>query len=137
MLALVDEAGATSRFQEAMVANVVDDESFELVLVPDDGAGQPFGLLEEFSAQGSDPVFSEGVGYRCADGGLEDLEAFGSEDFVEAVDELRQRSRSNAWSLVMGGDVGDEPAGPPLWSMVVRQAKPAIRSLSPRSGTRL
>ena len=62
--------------------DVVDDESFELALVPDDGP------VEELSAQGSDPALSEGVGYRCADGGLEDLEAFGSEDLVERVDEL-------------------------------------------------
>lgn len=70
------------------MVDVVNNEPFELVLVPDDGAGQPFGLLEEFTADGSDPSFGECVGYRRADGCLEDLEAFGVEDLVEGVDEL-------------------------------------------------
>ena len=38
-----------------VVPDVVDDESFELVLVPDDGA------VEELSAQGADPAFGECV----------------------------------------------------------------------------
>ena len=65
-----------------VVADVVDDEPFELLLVPDDGA------VEEFSADGSDPAFGECVSHRRADRCLEDLEAFGSEDLVERVDEL-------------------------------------------------
>lgn len=40
------------------------------------------------------PPFSERVGDRCADGGLEDLETFGSEDLVEAADELYERLNS-------------------------------------------
>ena len=31
------------------------------------GAGQPFGLLEEFASNRSDPSFGERVGYWCAD----------------------------------------------------------------------
>ena len=65
-----------------VVVDVVDDEVFELALVPDDGA------VEEVSADGSDPAFGERVGNRSADRCLEDLEAFGSEDLVEGVDEL-------------------------------------------------
>jgi hypothetical protein len=45
-----------------VVVRVVDDEAFELVLVPDDGA------VEEFPADGSDPAFGEGVGNWCPDG---------------------------------------------------------------------
>ncbi len=71
-----------------VVGDVVDDEPFELLAVPDDGAGQPFGLLEEFSSDGSDPAFGEGVGHWGSRGRLEDLEAFGVEHLVEAVDEL-------------------------------------------------
>ncbi|MFT7650100.1 MAG: hypothetical protein ACI8Y4_004865, partial [Candidatus Poriferisodalaceae bacterium] len=37
-----------------VVVDVVDNEPFELALVPGGGAGQPFGLLEEFLADGSD-----------------------------------------------------------------------------------
>jgi len=65
-----------------VVVGVVDDQLLQVVLVPDDGS------VEELSADGADPAFSEGVGHPCADGGLEDLEAFGSEDLVEVVDEL-------------------------------------------------
>jgi len=59
------------------VVDVVNNEPFELVLVPD-----------ELSADGSDPSFGECVGYRRADRCLEALEAFGSECLVEGVDEL-------------------------------------------------
>ena len=65
-----------------VVVEVVDDESMELALVPDDGA------VEELAAQGADPTFREGVGHWCAHGGLEDPETFGGEDFVEGGDEL-------------------------------------------------
>ncbi len=65
-----------------VVIDVVDEELFELVLVPDDGS------VEEFAAQGSDPSFGDGVGDGCQDWGFEDLEDFGSEDLVECVDEL-------------------------------------------------
>ena len=64
------------------MVDVVDDESLELALVPGDGA------VEEFSAYRSDPAFGERVGHRRTDRSLEDLEAFGAEDFVETVDEL-------------------------------------------------
>lgn len=57
-------------------------EALELVMVPDDGA------VEKLAAQGSDPAFSERVGHGGADRGLEDLEAFGSEDLVEGINEL-------------------------------------------------
>jgi hypothetical protein len=53
-----------------------------LVLVPDDGP------VEKLASQGSDPAFGERVRDRCSDWGLVDLEAFGSEDLVEGVDEL-------------------------------------------------
>ncbi len=62
-----------------VVADVVDDEAFELSLVPDDGA------VEQLSSQGCDPAFSESVRDRGADRALEDLEALGSEDLVEGV----------------------------------------------------
>jgi len=65
-----------------VVVDVVANESFELVSVPDDGA------VEEFSSDRSDPAFGERVGYRGANRGLEDFEAFGAEDLVERVDEL-------------------------------------------------
>ncbi len=65
-----------------VVLDVVDDQAFELVLVPDDGP------VEELSADGSDPPFGEGVGYGRADRALEDLEVLGSEDLVEGIDEL-------------------------------------------------
>ncbi len=53
-----------------VVVGVVDHEPFELLLVPDDGAGQPFGLFEELAADRSDPAFSERVwaSPRLADG---------------------------------------------------------------------
>ena len=65
-----------------VVPDVVDDEPFELALVPDESA------VEEFAADRADPALGEGVGHRCADGCLEDLEALGSKDLVEGVDEL-------------------------------------------------
>ena len=65
-----------------VVFDVVDDEPFELALVPDDGA------VEDLSTDGADSAFSKGVGYRGAHRGLEDLEAFGAKDLVEGVDEL-------------------------------------------------
>ena len=65
-----------------VLLDVVDDEPFELVLLPDDGA------VEELAADQSDPAFSEGVGHRCMDRCLEDLEAFGVEDLVERAHEL-------------------------------------------------
>jgi hypothetical protein len=73
---------------DVVVPDVVDDEAFELSPVPDDGAGQPFGLLEEFSSDRADPAFSERVRHWGPGRGLEDFEAFGSEDLVEGVDEL-------------------------------------------------
>ncbi len=65
-----------------VMLDLIVHETFELVLVPDDC------VVEEFSADRSDPSFGEGVGHGCADGGLEDLEALGSKDLVEGVDEL-------------------------------------------------
>ena len=65
-----------------VVVDVVDDESFDLTLVPDDGP------VEELTAQRADPAFRERVGHRSADRGLKDLHSFGSEDLVECVDEL-------------------------------------------------
>ena len=65
-----------------VVVDVVDDEALDLLLVPDDGA------VEEFSSDRADPAFGKRICDRGADGGLEDLEAFGSEDLVEGVDEL-------------------------------------------------
>ena len=65
-----------------VVLDVVEDEAFELAFVPDDGS------VEEFASQGSDPSFSEGVGYGGSDRCLKDVESFGSEDLVEAADEL-------------------------------------------------
>ena len=66
----------------AVVGDVVDDESFELSLVPDDGA------VEQLASDRSDLTLSEGVGDRRTDGSAEYLEAFGSKDLVEGIDEL-------------------------------------------------
>jgi len=65
-----------------VVVDVVGDESFELTLVPDDGA------VEGLSPKGPDSALGECVRYRRSDWGLHDLGAFGSEDLVEGVDEL-------------------------------------------------
>jgi len=65
-----------------VVRDVVDDETFELLVVPDDGA------VEELSPDRSDPTLSERVGDRRADRSLEDLEALRSEYLVEVIDEL-------------------------------------------------
>lgn len=64
-----------------VVLDVVDNELFELVLVPDEGA------VEEFASDGSDPSFSERVGHRCPARGLENLQAFGAEDLIEGADD--------------------------------------------------
>ena len=64
-----------------VVPDEVDDEALELAAVPDDGA------VEEFSSDRADPAFSERVRDWGPGRGLEDLEAFGSEDLVEGVDE--------------------------------------------------
>ena len=65
-----------------VVVDVVDDEPFELPLVPDDGA------VEELASKGADPAFGERVRHGSAHRRLEDLHTFGSEDLVEGVDEL-------------------------------------------------
>ena len=65
-----------------VVPDVVDNELFELTLVPDEGA------VEKLSSNRSDPPFSERVGHRCPDRCLENLQALGSEDLIEGVDEL-------------------------------------------------
>ena len=44
-----------------VVIDVVDNEPFEVVLVPDDGS------VEQFVADGSDPAFGVAVGHRCPD----------------------------------------------------------------------
>lgn len=65
-----------------VIVDVVGDEAFQLALVPDDGP------VEELATQSSDPAFSERVGDWRSDRGFEDPQPFGSEDLVEAVDEL-------------------------------------------------
>ena len=65
-----------------VVGDVVDDEAFELFLVPDDGP------VEEFTADRANPSFSECVGYWRLNGCAEDLDSFGSKDLVERIDEL-------------------------------------------------
>ncbi len=62
-----------------VVLDVFGDETFELVLGPDDCS------VEELAAEGADPSFSECVGHGCADRALE---SFGAEDLVEGVGEL-------------------------------------------------
>lgn len=102
-----------------VVVDVVGDELFELLLVPDNGS------VKELAAQGPDPAFGE----RVRDWGFEDVEAFGSEDLVEGVDELtapvadqRPRIGESVWvsqeevpgglagpgSGRVGGDPGEE-----------------------------
>jgi hypothetical protein len=65
-----------------VVVDVVDDESLELRLVPDEGA------VEELAAKGADPSFGECVRHGSPHGGLEDLDAFGPEDLIEGSGEL-------------------------------------------------
>lgn len=65
-----------------VVIDVVGYEPVELVLVPDEGP------VEELASDGSDPPFRERIGDRCRNGCLEDLESFGSEDFIERANEL-------------------------------------------------
>jgi len=98
-----------------VVVDVVEDEAVELLAVPDDGS------VEEFAADGSDRGFGECVCHGRADGGLEDLEAFGAEDLVECFDELaaaisnqRSRCRELVWVLeeeVAGGLGGPSSGG--------------------------
>ena len=64
------------------MVDVVDNEPFELVLVPDDGA------VEEFAADGADPPFGERIRYWCAHRRLEDLDPVAAEDLVEGIGEL-------------------------------------------------
>ncbi len=95
-----------------VVGDVVDDEAFELTVVPDDGA------VEQLTSQGADPSFSESVRCRCSDGGAEDPEAFGAED-LEAVDELAapipdQRPGSPETFIVPNEEVPCRLGGP--WS---------------------
>ncbi len=80
-----------------VVVDVVDDDTLELPLVPDDGA------VEKFSADGADPAFGERVGHRSADGRLEDIEALGVEDLVEGVDELAAPNPAGAEYYVVPG----------------------------------
>ena len=64
-----------------VAADVIDDEPFELALVPDDGP------IKELSADRSDPASAKRAGYRSPVRGLEGPEAFGAEALVEGVDE--------------------------------------------------
>ncbi len=87
------------RAVSVVVCNEIGDDLFELATVPHDGA------IEEFTAETADPTFSERIRDWGPDRSLEDLEAFGSEDLVEAVDELTVREVSVGicqWALVVG-----------------------------------
>jgi len=81
-----------------VMRHVVDDEAFELMPVPDD---RP---VQQFTTKRTDPAFSDCVRDWGQDRGLEDLGAFGSEDLVEAVDEL-------ATSVTHQGSSSGEPIG--------------------------
>jgi hypothetical protein len=70
------------RSVSVVVVDVVGDEAFELVLVPDDGP------VQEFAAKCADPAFRETVGDGGSDRGLQNLHVLGSEDFVESRGEL-------------------------------------------------
>ena len=106
-----------------VVVDVVDDESFDLTLVPDDGP------VEELTAQRADPAFREGVRDGGADWALEDHHSFGSEDLVEGLNELTSAvthqgtgigelvtvveeevsgGLGRPWSGGVGGDAGEE-----------------------------
>ena len=65
-----------------VVLDVIDDDTLELPLVPDDCP------VQQFTADRPDPTFGKRVGHRRADWTLENLEALGAEDLVERVDEL-------------------------------------------------
>jgi hypothetical protein len=81
-----------------VVLDVVDDEPLKLALVPDEGA------VGKLTADRPDPAFGGRVGHRGADRCLEDLEALGSKDLVEGVDELAasvSNQRSCASELVV------------------------------------
>ena len=65
-----------------VVGDVVGDEAFELMPVPDD---RP---VQQLTTKRTDPTLSERIRDRGPHRGLENLESFGSEDLVKAVDEL-------------------------------------------------
>ena len=65
-----------------VMVDVIDGEPFEVLPVPDDGP------VEEFTAKRADPTLGERIRDWGPDRSLEDLEAFGQEDLIEAVDEL-------------------------------------------------
>jgi hypothetical protein len=65
-----------------VVIDVVNDEPFELSLVPDDGA------VEELAAQGADPAFGVRVGDRGPLRTLVVLDVLDGEDLIDGVEEL-------------------------------------------------
>ena len=65
-----------------VVADVVDDDSFELRSVPYEGA------VKEFASQGADPPFCEGIRYWGPHRGLQHVDDFGAKDLVERSGEL-------------------------------------------------
>ena len=93
-----------------VVSDVIDDKTFELSLVPDDGA------IEEFTADRANPSFSERVGYWRAGRCSEDLDSFGSKDLVERIDELAG-SIANECTCVCEtfGGVGEQVPGGLGW----------------------
>ena len=52
------------------VIDVVDDEAFELLAIPDDRA------VDKLASQGADPALSEAAGDRCSDRRFEALTDF-------------------------------------------------------------
>ena len=80
-----------------VVVDVVDDDTLEVVLVPDDRA------VEQLAADGADPAFGERVRHWRAHRGLQDLHPAAAEDLVECVGELaatvvHERTRGASWS---------------------------------------
>jgi hypothetical protein len=65
-----------------VVVDVVDDQSFELTLVPDDGP------VEKLATQGADPTFRVRVGDRGPHRTPDDLDVVAAEDLIEGVAEL-------------------------------------------------
>ena len=92
------------------MGDVVDDESFELSAVPDDG------VVEELSAQGADPAFGECVRDGRADRGLDDLMCSVGKISSKASVNWLPRSRTSALQARAARRGGETGCGPLGWS---------------------
>ena len=123
------------RSMSVVVVDEIGDEPFELASVPDEGP------VEELTTKRTDPALVDRIRDWGPHRGLEDLEAFGPEDLVKAVDELtttvtHQRLSSGepvsvAQEQVAGGWVVHGPLG-----LVVIPAKNTSRLVTSMKNSR-